>query len=640
MKKLDYKKIFIKGACPTSIGGQAIMEGVMMQGPDRLAMAMRLPSGEFYLKTKKKPEPSKWSKIPMVRGCVNFFASLISGTEVLMDSADVLEKYAPEEYGEQSSKFEKWIENKFGPKALWNFLMVVAVVIALVFSIGIFVILPTIVVNVLKKVIANAIILNLVEGLLRLAMFILYVLAISKMKDIHTLFQYHGSEHKTIHCFENNLELTPENAQQFYTLHPRCGTSFLMFVFIIALILFSFLGWPNVWIRIASRLLLLPVIAGISYELLKWAGRSDGTLVRILSYPGLMLQKLTTAEPTNEQLEVAIISLKAVLVDSDTPVGEGFVDKDGNWLEDFDETKFIVPRDEEINKDAPEPSQTRYEDALRWGELQLVHVENGKNEAMMIFEAVTGMNRAEVFLHGKEFIDKDKLKSFYKKIVVRLKGVPLQYVIGTQQFMGLTFNVNRYVLIPRMDTEVLVENVVEVMKHSTKQYPQVLDMCTGSGAIGVSIAAKIPDAIITMTDVSEKALKTADNNAHVNGVNRRCMFQLGNMFEALTKGSKYDVFVCNPPYIETKVIDTLATEVKKYEPREALDGGKDGLDFYRVIADKAPHYIVHGGIIALEIGDKQARAVKKMLEETEAFEKLIVIKDYAGLDRVIMAKRV
>lgn len=314
MSKLDYKKIFVKGACPTSIGGQAIMEGVMMQGPDRMAMAMRLPSGEFYLKTKKKPMASKWSKIPMIRGCVNFFTSLISGTEVLMDSADVLEKYAPEEYGEKS-KFEKWFEEKFGDDALWNVLMVLSVIIALAISIAVFVILPTIVVNWMKGICSNAFVLNLVEGLLRIAMFILYIVAIRQMKDIKTLFQYHGSEHKTIHCFENNLELTPENAQQFYTLHPRCGTSFLVFVFIIALILFSFLGWPNLAIRIASRLLLLPVIAGVSYELLKWAGRSDGKLVKILSYPGLMLQKLTTAEPTNDQLEVAIISLKAVLVD-------------------------------------------------------------------------------------------------------------------------------------------------------------------------------------------------------------------------------------------------------------------------------------------------------------------------------------
>ena len=550
-----------------------------------------------------------------------------------MDSADVLEKYAPEEYGEKS-KFEIWFEDKFGQGAVWNVMMTLSVIIALAISIAVFVILPTIVVNWLKRFCANVIFLNLIEGLLRIAMFILYIVAIRGMKDIKTLFQYHGSEHKTIHCFENNLELTPENAQQFYTLHPRCGTSFLVFVFIIALILFSFLGWPNLAMRIISRLLLLPVIAGISYELLKWAGRSDGKIVRILSYPGLMLQKLTTAEPTLDQLEVAIISLKAVLVDPETPVGEGFCDKDGNWLADFDEKDFIESKDE--NK----VSDTSLDKALRWGEVQLVRVENGKNEAMMIFEHVTGQSRADVIAHGEELIDQEKLEKYVKRIKLRQKGVPMQYILGTQSFMGLEFRVNKHVLIPRQDTEVLVEAVIKAMKAKAWENPHVLDMCTGSGAIGVSIAANIPDAVITMTDVSDKAISVADVNAHNNDVNRRCMFQVGDMFKALSKGEKYEVFVCNPPYIETKVIDTLQSEVKNFEPRIALDGGKDGLDYYRQIADNAGRFIKKGGLIALEIGDKQAKSVKKLLEETEQYGKPYVIKDLAGLDRAIIAERI
>ena len=633
MAKIDYEKIFVKGCCPTSIGGQAIMEGVMMQGPDRMAMAMRLPSGEFYLKTKKKKPQSKWSKIPMIRGCVNFFASLVSGTEVLMDSADILEKYAPEEYGEKS-KFEKWFEDKFGEGAVWNVMMTLSVIIALAISIAVFVILPTIVVNWMKGICSNVIVLNLVEGLLRIAMFILYIVAIRNMKDIKTLFQYHGSEHKTIHCFENDLELTPENAQQFYTLHPRCGTSFLVFVFIIALILFSFLGWPNLAMRIISRLLLLPIIAGISYELLKWAGRSDGKIVKILSYPGLMLQKLTTAEPSNEQLEVAIISMKAVLVDPSTPVGEGFCDKDGKWLADFDESEFIADKDEES------PSDTPYEKALRWGERQLVRVENGKNEAFMIFEHITGMSRAELIVHGSEFMAQDKLADYIKRVKIRQKGVPLQYIVGRQQFMGMEFRVNKNVLIPRQDTEVLVEAVVKEMKNKAWKNPQVLDMCTGSGIIGISIAAGVEDAVVTMTDVSEKAINVAEYNAHNNQVNRRCMFLVGDMFKALSRGSKYEVLTCNPPYIETKVIETLQTEVKNFEPRIALDGGKDGLDYYRLIAEKAGRFIKKGGILALEIGDKQARSVKKLLEETEQFSKPQVIKDLAGLDRAIICERI
>ena len=310
------------------------MDGVMMQGPERTAIAMRLPSGELYLKTKMKPKDPEAMKIPVVRGVIAFARSLVNGMSTLMESADILEKYAPGEYAGEETRFEKWVNKKFGDRAAWNILMTVSLIFAIVISIALFVILPTWAVNIFGRWIKNTIVLNLIEGVLRIAIFIGYIVLIRRMDEIGTLFKYHGAEHKTIHCYENNLELTPQNAQQFYTLHPRCGTSFMMFVLIISLLLFSLLGWPNLALRIVSRLVLIPVIAGLSYELLKWAGRSDGAVVKILSWPGLMLQRLTTDEPTDEQLEVAILSLKAVLVEKDFPVIEGFVDKDGNMIGD------------------------------------------------------------------------------------------------------------------------------------------------------------------------------------------------------------------------------------------------------------------------------------------------------------------
>lgn len=324
---MDYSKIFIKEACPTSIGGQAIMEGIMMQGPDRIALALRLPSNEIYLRTKKKKSVKKIMKVPFVRGVVAFINSLVVGTSTLMESADILAEYTEDDENVEPGKIETWLINKFGDKVVWNVLLTCSVVFSLLISIGAFVILPTWAVNFCNKFISSAIILNLIEGILRIAMFIGYVALIRKMEDIMTVFRYHGAEHKTIHCFENNLELTPENAQTFYTLHPRCGTSFIVFVLIISLLIFSFLGWPNFLWRTISRLLLLPVIAGISFEVLKLAGRTDNKLVRLLSYPGLMLQKLTTAEPTLDQLEVAITALNAVLVDKDTPEVDGIVEK-------------------------------------------------------------------------------------------------------------------------------------------------------------------------------------------------------------------------------------------------------------------------------------------------------------------------
>lgn len=696
MEKLDYSKIFIKEACPTSIGGQAVMEGVMMQGPDRIALAMRLPSGELYLKTKKKEAPPKAMKIPFVRGVVAFVNSLVTGMSTLMESADVLEKYAPEEYAEEPGKIEAWINKKFGDKAAWNFLMTSALIFAVVISLIFFVILPTWAVNFLGKFITSSVVLNLIEGILRIAIFVGYVVAIRKMDDIMTLFRYHGAEHKSIHCFENNLELTPENAQQFYTLHPRCGTSFLVFVLIISLLLFSFLGWPNLLARILSRVLLIPVIAGISYELLKWAGRSDGKLVKILSWPGLMLQKLTTAEPTLEQLEVGLLSLRAVLVDPRKPDIEGIVDADGNilpdelWREGSEALSKKVPEaGEEVDEDGinqairfldsldadgytiVKPADcdavslvqgiadhnketakertlakrftndiTTVENALKWGQAALSMIENGKNEARIILSYCTGYTHAELITRSKELLKEEDFKEYEKRIQSRLTGTPLQYILGVQEFMGLPFRVNPSVLIPRLDTEVLVEKVIELIKEKDWDHPEVLDMCTGSGAIGISIAYNVPEALLTMTDVSEEALKTAMSNAGVNKVNRRCIFLLGDMFEALPEEKQYDVIVCNPPYIESKVIDTLSLEVREHEPRLALDGGEDGLEFYRTIADKASSHLRSGGMLALEIGENQAGSVKRLLMKTKAYTNITKYKDLAGLDRVIIAERI
>ena len=336
---MDLSKIFVKDANPTKMGGQAVMEGIMMKGDKKTAVAVRLPSGDIHIKTEENPKKRTWAKIPIVRGVIVFVNSLIQGTKTLMYSADVLEKYE-EKLGEgalaEKGKFETWLENHFGERAVWNILIAISVIISLVFSIGIFVIGPTAVINWMTAFTENEIVLNLTEGLLRIAVFVIYVLLISKMKDIHRVFQYHGAEHKCIHCFESGRELTPENCQEFYTLHPRCGTSFLVFVLVISLIVFSFLGWPNLALRIVSRLLLIPFIAGISYEVLKWAGKSDNWFIKIISIPGLYLQKLTTAPPDNEQLEVAIAAVKAVM-DEDAPVYEGIAGKDGKFIKTAEE---------------------------------------------------------------------------------------------------------------------------------------------------------------------------------------------------------------------------------------------------------------------------------------------------------------
>ncbi len=331
---MDLSKIFLKDACPTPVGGQAVMEGIMMRGLKRTAVAIRLPDGRIHMKTQPNKELPKWTKVPVLRGVVSFVTSLVQGTGILMYSADVLEANWPEEEEVQEDKMEAWLKKHFGEKGAWNLMIYLSVILALALTIGMFILLPTVVANWMKAFIDSDFAFNLVEGVMRIVIFVAYIALISQMKDIKTVFQYHGAEHKTIHCFENNLELTPANAQQFYTLHPRCGTSFLLFVMVISFVLHLFLGWPDLVLRSVSRLLLVPVVAGLSYELLTWAGRSDSWLVRILSLPGLYLQKLTTKEPSDDQLEVAICAMKAVMVPDDTPYFEGICDLEGNLVEE------------------------------------------------------------------------------------------------------------------------------------------------------------------------------------------------------------------------------------------------------------------------------------------------------------------
>lgn len=325
---MDFKKIFIKNACPTKVGGQAVLEGIMMKGEDRTAVVIRKPDNKLHIKTELLKKPGRLRKVPILRGVFIFVDSLVVGTRTLLYSAEVLENCEGGEAVEKD-KLTIWLEKHFGEKGALSAMLYFSVFLAILFTVGIFIIAPTAVVSVFKYITVNEVALNLIEGVFRIALFVLYVLAISRMKDIKTVFQYHGAEHKCIHCYENGLELAPANCEPFETLHPRCGTSFLMFVMVISLLLFSLLGWPNLFWRITSRLLLIPLIAGLSYELLRWAGRSDSLAVKILSVPGLLLQKLTTQEPDEKQLEVAIAAMKAVMVPPETPVYAGDCDLNG-----------------------------------------------------------------------------------------------------------------------------------------------------------------------------------------------------------------------------------------------------------------------------------------------------------------------
>ncbi len=297
----------------TSIGGQALIEGIMMRGPKKQAIVVRTQDGlvvkEEDLKFIKDRYPILgW---PIIRGTVNFIATMVTGIKALTFSASLM----PEEEQEEPSKVDKWIEEHFSSEVAEKLIIGLAVVLGIGLSVCLFFLLPTFLAGLLHGFIKHPILINLVEGVIRIAVFLLYMWLATGVKDIKRVWEYHGAEHKTIFCYEKGLDLTVDNAREQSRFHPRCGTSFLFIVMIVSILVFAVVRWSNVWVRMGLRILLLPIVVGISYELIKWAGRHDNVVTRILSAPGKALQHLTTREPDDSMLEVAIEALTRVLPD-------------------------------------------------------------------------------------------------------------------------------------------------------------------------------------------------------------------------------------------------------------------------------------------------------------------------------------
>lgn len=296
----------------TSIGGQALMEGILMRGPEKESVVVRKPNGELVEKV--EPVTSLRDKYPIlgwpiIRGSVNFIDSMIKGTKALMYSAEFL----PEEEEEEPSKVDQWLMEHLPAEKAQKAIVAFAVVLGLAMSIGLFMLLPTVLAGFVEPFIGNGILRNLVEGVLRIAIFLSYMLLVSNMKEIKRVWMYHGAEHKTIFCYEAGLPLTVENCRRQPRLHPRCGTSFIFIVMMVSILVFSLVRWSNVWIRMVMRLVLLPVTVGISYEIIKYAGRHDNLFTRVVSAPGKALQLITTQEPDDSMLEVAIRAIELVI---------------------------------------------------------------------------------------------------------------------------------------------------------------------------------------------------------------------------------------------------------------------------------------------------------------------------------------
>ena len=599
----------------TYIGGQAVLEGVMMRGKTAYATAVRDPEGNIQVESRRlnaSKGMKRVAKIPLVRGVVNFVSSLVTGSKILMRSAEV--------YGDEGkpSKFEKWCEEKLHIN-LMSAISFIATILGVVLAVGLFIVLPMVLVNLLVRtgggLVPRSIGYNLMQGLFRLIIFILYIVAITAMKDIRRVFMYHGAEHKTITCFEKGMELTPENAKTCSRIHDRCGTTFLFLVMAISIVVFSVVNWVcdayldifdygtvvNFLIEFAIKILFLPIVAGISYEVLKLLAKSQSKILLPVKAPGFALQKLTTREPSEDMLEVAIAAFKKVYeMDADPSVPE---------------TDFTVSK-----------SVQKYTE-----ELKTLFAEKGidESDAEWLVAMKTGVARSGLAESDKMLVPSE-VKELDALAGERMAGKPLWYVLGCTSFYGYEIKTDARALIPRPETEMLAELAIKTAEDGNS----VLDLCTGSGCIAVAVANETKkqgkSVKVTASDISADALALAAENVKANGA------EVALVESDLLSGirGKFDVIVCNPPYIKRGDLSSLQSEVRDYEPMSALDGGEDGLDFYRRLAKDAPKKLKKGGTLLMECGQGQAQEIVKLFKK---FDYAMITRDLEGIERYIRA---
>ena len=578
------------------VGGQAIIEGVMMRGSKGLATAIRTPNGKIEVKVKKtKPITKKYKilNIPIIRGAATLIDSLMIGINTLNYSASFFEE------DEKESKFDIWLKDKLGDKRANDLIITITMMFSLLVAAGLFLGVPTAIASLFKNIGLSPIILNLIESSIRISILILYMYLISKLDDIYRVFQYHGAEHKTIFCYESEEKLTIENVRKFGRLHPRCGTNFLFLTMFVSIVLFTLTGWGGFWQRLLLRIILMPLVAGITYELIKWLGRTESKLGKVIAYPGLKLQEITTKEPDDSQLEVAIKALMAAEgIEYKKTIGELLID--GNKI------------------------------------LKEANIDTYILDTQLLLGKVLQKDKLYLITNKEEEVNKFKEKEFYRLINKRKDKMPIKYILKNAEFMGLDFYVEEGVLIPRGDTEILVEEVLKNITASN-QY-DICDLCCGSGAIGISIATLRENTKIDLIDYYDIPEKITKKNINKHKLSSRVEFIKSDLLEeAIKREKKYDILVSNPPYIKEEVIETLMDDVKNYEPHTALSGGNDGLYFYRKIVEDSDKILKENGILAFEIGHDQGEEVSALMTQ-KGYKGVRVIKDLAGLDRVVLGQ--
>jgi len=569
----------------SNIGGQAVLEGVMMRGKSVMATAVRDAKGEIQVESVRYTpykERSAWYRVPIIRGILAFAVSLVTGMKTLLRASEVYGDLADE----QPSKFEKWLAKTLKADIM-SVVSAVGVLLGVGLALFLFVFVPN---TVAELIFTKAVKLDqasvgyiaaraAVSGALRILIFVAYIGLTSLLKDIKRLYRYHGAEHKVVSCYEHNLPLNVENARKMTTIHDRCGTTLVFVVMVVAIIFFAvveiLLAAGNITsfgVRLAIRILGIPLVAGLSYEIQQLLARYDNRVVKALKAPGLLLQKITTAEPDDSMIEVALTAFTTVID----------MEKDKS----IPESRFVTAVT--LEKCEAEIKEILGKDASR-------------TEIELILMAACGAKTKSALYEKKRLSSEDllKAKEYAKK---RAQGMPLQYAIGFACFYGYDFKTDGRALIPRFDTELMAERVIKEVGGDTSK--SVLELCAGSGAVAIAVQ-KETGAKVTASDISDEALSLAKENAEALGA--AVEFVKSDLFENIE--GKFDIIAANPPYIPSAEIEKLSPEVKDYEPGLALDGGEDGLSFYRRIATEYKAYLKEDGVLILEVGAGQAKDV-------------------------------
>lgn len=567
------------------IGGMALFNGLLLKSKQReTVIECKKDKIKIDITNAKGNKSSIIEKIPIVRGIYSIICMFSFCTPYIINSAkNMLEKFIDDGLKEEVkiNKFE----------------IVTSYIIASLIVLSLFIILPNLI-----SILVNDNIKNIVQFLVQLSMFIIYLLLIKNIPILQNVFEYHGAEHKVVNAYENlNLEdITVENVKKQSRFHKRCGGNFVIYLLVIFLATTFMIPTTSLAMKTIIQIIALPFIIGMSYELLFLFSNLQG-IFSYISYPAMLIQFITTKEPSDEKIQLAIYALFGCVKENNDIVLKEYIN--GYIKLNLEEKEYELS------------------DILRI----VAKVKKVTKEEILV-------NLNSLILNFEEQIILDTLlNKLYKD------NIPLQYILGKQYFYKEEYEVDENVLIPRADTEILVEKAIEYINKENLE--TIIDMCTGSGCVGISIAKNSNIKFGFLVDISSKALEIAKKNNILNETNNKMSVLKSNLFDEFKniQQNKYDIIVSNPPYIKTNVIKTLDKCVQN-EPLLALDGGDDGLFVYKKIIKQAKNILKDNGYLMLEIGYDQLEKITKLIEREKEYELIESAKDLNGNDRVIICR--